>query len=845
MASSTALAFDIIARDKASNTFDKAGRASEGLGSKLVKLAKIGAAATVGLGAAAAVAGVKFAKMAIEDEASASKLARAMKNNANATRGQIAATEDWITKQGIAYGVADDDLRPALSRLVAATHDVGKAQSLASLAMNVSAGTGKSLKTVTEALSKAQLGNLGGLSRLGVATKNAEGKTRSLKAITDSLSETYKGQASKAAEATAGRFQRLRLRLSELAESIGYSVIPIADKLVGFLLDNVMPALGRVGQFAGTVGGKISTAFAKIHLGDFAKKIQGALSGIDVKGIGANLAKQAKAWAAPVIGGFKVGLNTGDWSGLGQALGNGIVRALQGLGSGLAKITKALGDMLGKVDWVGIGISMGKQAPSLLAGLAVGLLNFDIGGLLGGLADHWQDALLAILAIAFTPGKIIGKVGEILARIPLVGKLLEWGLLHLKRFADGLVGGIGKALGFMGKAFMSGFRRVFPEVGKAFAEGLRLFPTRIGLAALDIAERAGKMMRGLAGAIGKGIGAVIAKIGEVVGHIVKPFADAGSWLLDKGAAVIRGLLSGLRSAIGAVIKFFAGIGKRILSAIGDLSHLLWDAGAAIIGGLIDGIESKVGALVGKLKSITNLIPKIKGPLDKDKILLQPAGVAIMEGLINGIESRKTKLTTALEAVTGYIQKQNNKIADLVSKRDSLSSSFQGFTSSVFGTDLSNQDTGAPPTVDALLKYQQQQRDKARALQRDVSRLLKMGLSKNLIEQLAGSGESGIAQIHALAQGSKSDVAQLNALNAQTISALNATGGLAGNAVYGDSIKIAEQNKAVALEIRKQLEAWRHEQDKNTIVEIHLEGRTIQMSLLQLKRNNGGKALGLS
>jgi hypothetical protein len=150
-----------------------------------------------------------------------------------------------------------------------------------------------------------------------------------------------------------------------------------------------------------------------------------------------------------------------------------------------------------KVDWVGLGIVVGKQAVPFFVGLAAGLVNFDMVGLLKGVMAHWSDILIALLAIFLTPARIIGKVGELLARIPLVGKLLEWGLLHIKGFADGMGRAVLDALGFMGRAFLEGFRRVFPGVGVNFLTHLRNLPTYVGVVALEVAGKAAAMMRGL------------------------------------------------------------------------------------------------------------------------------------------------------------------------------------------------------------------------------------------------------------------------------------------------------------------------------------------------------------
>lgn len=226
---------------QAEGKFNKLGSAAKKAG----KIAALGLAAGLGL---AAVAAGKMAKAAAEDEAAAAKLANTLKNAAGATDKNVAAAERWITKQGKALGVADDELRPALARLATATGDVGKAQQLAALAMDVSAGTGKSLEAVSTALMKAQNGQVSGLSRLGIQTKNAAGETLTMDQVTRKLADTYKGAASSAANTAAGQQKRLALRFSELQETIGAKLLPIISALVGWIVDKVLPAAEKLGN---------------------------------------------------------------------------------------------------------------------------------------------------------------------------------------------------------------------------------------------------------------------------------------------------------------------------------------------------------------------------------------------------------------------------------------------------------------------------------------------------------------------------------------------------------------------------------------------------------------------
>lgn len=297
------IAFDIFARDAgASTTLNRVGDAADRSGDRFKRFARVAKYAALGLaGAVGAVgaAGFKLAQGAAEDEQAAMKMAQTFRNAAGATKGQIAATEDWISKMGLAYGVADDDLRPALSRLITATGDVGQAQKLASLAMDVSAGTGKSLESVSTALMKAQNGQVSSLSRLGIKTKDAEGNTLSFKDAVASMSKTFDGQASKSANTAAGQFDRFKLMLSETGESIGYKLLPPLVTAMTWMREKGVPAVREMWSW---LKEKLGPTFSQI--GDFIRdKVMPAIKqfGDDSPGY----IEKIRTAAQPVIDWFK------------------------------------------------------------------------------------------------------------------------------------------------------------------------------------------------------------------------------------------------------------------------------------------------------------------------------------------------------------------------------------------------------------------------------------------------------------------------------------------------------------------------------------------------------------
>jgi hypothetical protein len=217
--------------------------------------AKAGAAFAVAGAAALAYAGVLLVdgvKSAIEDEAAQAKLATTLTNVTGATDATIAATESWITQQGLALGITDDELRPALERLTRATGDVGEAQTLASLAFDISAGTGKSLEAVSNALGKAVEGNTASLGKLGIGIDAADLKSMSLEEITAKLAETFGGQATEKAETFAGKMDRLKLAFSEGQETVGSFVLDAITPLVTIFVDKVIPTLGTLASEIGT-----------------------------------------------------------------------------------------------------------------------------------------------------------------------------------------------------------------------------------------------------------------------------------------------------------------------------------------------------------------------------------------------------------------------------------------------------------------------------------------------------------------------------------------------------------------------------------------------------------------
>ena len=240
---------------KAIKSFKQLETASDKVKFVLKAGAVAGAAAFAALGTAAYQAGqalVGFARMAAEDEKGQKQLALSIRASTKATDAQIASVEDYIDVTQRAVGVADDELRPAYARIIRSTRDFDKAQKLLNIALNVSAGTGKPLKTVTEALAKAYDGNFLALGKLGLGYDKAKLKGMEFNEVQKDLEKRFSGAALDNAATFEGTMARFRITIDELKESLGQAVLPYLKRLAeyGIQIANAFGKDGVAGAMA-------------------------------------------------------------------------------------------------------------------------------------------------------------------------------------------------------------------------------------------------------------------------------------------------------------------------------------------------------------------------------------------------------------------------------------------------------------------------------------------------------------------------------------------------------------------------------------------------------------------
>ena len=219
--------------------FAKLETVGEKVGFVLGKAAMGATAAFAGLAAGAvAVGGFLFqaAKAADADRKSQIDLAKTAERFAKANKAQVAGLEATVEQLMLATGIADDDLRPSLGRLVRSFKNTDKAARAMRIALDISGRTGKDLESVVEAMGKAADGSNTALLRLGTGLSKADLKGKSLDEVMGLLETRFKGGAADAANTFEGRMARLRARFGELVERIGYKVLPYFERFADILI---------------------------------------------------------------------------------------------------------------------------------------------------------------------------------------------------------------------------------------------------------------------------------------------------------------------------------------------------------------------------------------------------------------------------------------------------------------------------------------------------------------------------------------------------------------------------------------------------------------------------------
>jgi phage-related protein len=705
---------------RASSKFDSIGRSMLGVGKKM----SIGVTLPIVGGLALA------AKAGADEDKAMALLANSLQRNAGLTRAQVAAQEQWITKTQNATGVLDDDLRPALSKLVVAGHSVSQAHREIGIAMDIAASRGKPLNTVIDAMVKASNGSTGALARMGIKTTEMVGGGAALtkaqlaveKATTaaglafgkygkDSIqgrtaaaaladaqaklsavqetgtkrtltydevlkraSATMGGSAAKAADTASGRMAILKARFGDLVENIGRKVIPIGEKLVGFLgslisgfsglPDGVQTAVVVFALLAAAIGPVVSIcgAFA-VALGFILSPVGLVVAAIAIL-VGA-VALVATHWeqvwgairdnpALAVIAAllFPILIPIVAIGGAIHWLADNWQAVWAGMQDALAEFRGFLAPLVAfvqaKLDQIGVWVD--KNAATFQAAFdniatvvrvavdaIAAVLGFLIDNVVAPAFEWWLSVAVPILEAAWVAiqAVISGAIAIVEGIIQTVMSLIagDWSgawngiLLILSGVWSIITGLIGFALSYV-QAIISG---ALSAIAGIFSAGWNLLVSIVTGA-----------WNGIYAAVVGAAGALIAFVSGLPGQIIGFFADLPGRMLTLGGQIVDGIKNGIGDAWGKLVSWAKNKAQDLLDSItsifdpGSPSKVTTKLGRQIVDGLRVGMGEELGALGAMADKVSAAaMPSITGRRAATLAALPSAGGAGAGGFGNG------------------------------------------------------------------------------------------------------------------------------------------------------------------------------------------------------------------
>jgi hypothetical protein len=208
--------------------------------------------------------GISSVKAFYESEKSAKALYGTL-NNLN-----LAYRKDdvnrYIDKLSLATGIVDETLNPAFQQFLLTTRDITKSQQLLTTALDISAGTGYDLSTVTKNLSAAYGGNKTALGKMQLGLTKAQIEANDFQTILKALNSLFAGQAASAASGYTGQIDKLNIAIDQLKENVGKGLVTGLSDGNGNI-DQTAQNIAKLGTALGTASGylaKFATGWAEL-----------------------------------------------------------------------------------------------------------------------------------------------------------------------------------------------------------------------------------------------------------------------------------------------------------------------------------------------------------------------------------------------------------------------------------------------------------------------------------------------------------------------------------------------------------------------------------------------------
>jgi hypothetical protein len=234
------------------------------------------------------------------------------------------------------------------------------------------------------------------------------------------------------------------------------------------------------------------------------------------------------------------------------------------------EINTGISNMLGKVDWFGLGRSAVTYLIQFGLGFAQAFLRFEwFEPVLKTIRENLGTLLLTALGIALLPASIATKFGAILARIPFAGRFLAWIVKGLQFVGDKIKLAVGLFFGAFGQAFGVGIARVGPGLISRFVTFLRGIPAAISTTFDDVVLRIAMGFGRFGTTAANAVANLILKFRELMSFLLAPFRTFGKNIVDDLFLIGK-------NAIDALIRGLQSMGTRLFSVVKSIGTSVWN-----------------------------------------------------------------------------------------------------------------------------------------------------------------------------------------------------------------------------------------------------------------------------
>lgn len=562
-------------------------KAISDVGDDLKTLAKVGAVAATAL----TIATVAFAKKSLdaynESEDALAQLNAVIKSTGKAAGVTSEMAEELASSLQKVTKFTDEEILSAESMLLTFTK-IGKDvfPQATETVLNMSQALGQDLQSSAIQLGKALNDPINGvtaLRRVGVTFSEEQQKQITNFVETNQLAkaqamilkelEVEFGNSARAAGLTfTGNLTRMKNAFGDVQETIG----AVIQKGLNPFFKSAADLISGI-NWGGLVIG-LEKVIASPSWDKLTKKMDSATAGI-VKGINNIIAAFEKGGLQGALAEVKKTFENMD---LAAAFNRAVqkidfaavaTRVLTAIGNinwaqHTYAITNAFISIMINIDYAAVASAavqtLLKAVPQIISGFISGLIN--------AATNNPMDFVTFFLAIGFLPLKAIGALGQVLGRIPLVGPIMEWMLMHLAAAAQFIV---------------SPIRNFFEAAGRTIVSAVS---------------------NGVAGSFG----VLRAYVGGLIDDAWRVVSGKISSFLDPGRRLVQAIANGISAAAGTVWGAINGLLQSVRSRVWDFWGAFSDAGIGLIKAFAQGIKNGAGAAYdaakGVVSKIRNLLP---------------------------------------------------------------------------------------------------------------------------------------------------------------------------------------------------------------------------------------------